>query len=118
MAALADAAHACAPWQCVSGMHVAICYSKGAASLCRQNASISLKGAPHVQLKIRTLVVSFYTMSIALLWFVKMQSCMSYVFTWYGMLPLQVCSSLPADDFVTARQIRALSTVWLAWSKM
>ena len=95
LAALADAARTCMPWQCPSGKHIAICYNKGAASLCRQNAAICLIIPPHVQLKIRTLVVTFYTMSIALLWFVKMQSCMSYVFTWYGMLPLQVCSSLP-----------------------
>ena len=59
-----------------------------------------------MQLKIRALVVTFYTMSIALLWFVKMQSCMSYVFTWYGMLPLQVCSSLPADKILPTRQVK------------
>lgn len=35
-----------------------------------------------VQLKIRTLVISFYTLSIALLWFVKMNACRSYCYTW------------------------------------
>lgn len=44
----------------------------------------------HVQLKIRILVIAFYTLSIALLWFVKLQACRSYCYTWYGMLPAQV----------------------------
>jgi hypothetical protein len=35
-----------------------------------------------VQFKIRTLVISFYTLSIALLWFVKMNACRSYCYTW------------------------------------
>ena len=35
-----------------------------------------------MQLKIRTLVISFYTLSIALLWFVKMSACRSYCHTW------------------------------------
>ena len=43
-----------------------------------------------MQLKIRILVVAFYTLSIALLWFVKLDACRSYCYTWYGMLPAQV----------------------------
>ena len=44
----------------------------------------------HTQFKIRILVIAFYTLSIALLWFVKIQACRSYCYTWYGMLPAQV----------------------------
>ena len=44
----------------------------------------------HVQFKIRILVIAFYTLSIALLWFVKLHACRSYCYTWYGMLPAQV----------------------------
>ncbi len=36
-------------------------------------------------------MIIFYTLSIALLWFVKPRGCRSFVYTWYGMLPLQVC---------------------------
>ena len=43
-----------------------------------------------MQFKIRLLVIAFYTLSIALLWFVKLQDCRSYCYTWYGMLPAQV----------------------------
>lgn len=39
-----------------------------------------------LQLRVRILVVTFYSLSIALLWFVKHQSCRSYVFTWCGLL--------------------------------
>ncbi|CAL5228579.1 g11737 [Coccomyxa viridis] len=46
-----------------------------------------------LQLKVRTLVVIFYTLSIALLWFVKPRGCRSFVYTWYGMLPLQVVTT-------------------------
>ena len=42
------------------------------------------------QLKVRSLVVVFYTLSIAALWFIKPRGCRSFVYTWYGMLPLQV----------------------------
>ena len=31
----------------------------------------------------------FYTLSIALLWYVRPRCCRSYIYTWYGMLPLQ-----------------------------
>ena len=37
-----------------------------------------------LQLRVRCLVVAGYTVSIALLWFVRPQSCRSYVFTWWG----------------------------------
>ncbi len=43
-----------------------------------------------VQLRVRLLVVAFYTLGIALLWYVKIHSCRSYMYTWYGLLPLQV----------------------------
>lgn len=36
-----------------------------------------------LQLRVRVLVVVFYTLSIALLWFVKEQTCRSYMFTWW-----------------------------------
>ena len=42
-----------------------------------------------MQLKIRTLVISFYTLSIALLWFVKMNACRSYCYTWCSAA--QIC---------------------------
>jgi hypothetical protein len=35
-----------------------------------------------LQLRLRVVVVAFYTLSIALLWFVKVRSCRSYVFSW------------------------------------
>jgi len=47
-----------------------------------------------MQFKIRLLVIAFYTLSIALLWFVKLQACRSYCYTWYGMLPAQVGSCM------------------------
>ena len=37
-----------------------------------------------LQLRVRCLVVAFYTLSIALHWFVKPNSCRSYAFTWCG----------------------------------
>ena len=37
-----------------------------------------------LQLRVRCLVVAFYTLSIALLWYVKPHSCRSCVFTWWG----------------------------------
>ncbi|CAL5228580.1 g11739 [Coccomyxa viridis] len=43
-----------------------------------------------LQFKIRILVIAFYTLSIALLWFVKLHACRSYCYTWYGMLPAQI----------------------------
>lgn len=43
-----------------------------------------------VQMRVRLLVVSFYTLAIALLWYVKNHTCRSYMYTWYGLLPLQV----------------------------
>lgn len=47
-----------------------------------------------VQLRVRLLVVGFYTLAIALLWYARLNSCRSYVYTWYGLLPLQVSHSL------------------------
>lgn len=35
-----------------------------------------------LQLRVRCLVVAFYMLSIALLWFVRPNSCRSYFFTW------------------------------------
>ena len=36
------------------------------------------------------MVVMFYTVSIAVLWYVRIRSCRSFAYTWYGLLPLQV----------------------------
>ncbi|EIE21255.1 alpha/beta-hydrolase [Coccomyxa subellipsoidea C-169] len=44
----------------------------------------------NLMLRVRLLVVAFYTLGIALLWYVKIHSCRSYMYTWYGLLPLQV----------------------------
>ena len=54
-----------------------------------------------MQCKIRILVIAFYTLSIALLWFVKLQACRSYCYTWYGMLPAQVGSYVPYHSSAT-----------------
>ena len=59
----------------------------------RGQAILTLRGLPRqehrmatlsvgLQLRVRVLVVAGYTVSIALLWFVRPQSCSSYVFTW------------------------------------
>lgn len=42
-----------------------------------------------LHLRLRCIVVAFFMVSIALLWFVRMQSCRSYLETWTGMLPVQ-----------------------------
>ena len=42
-----------------------------------------------LHLRLRCIVVAFFMVSIALLWFVRMQSCRSYIETWTGMLPVQ-----------------------------
>ena len=43
-----------------------------------------------LHLRLRCIVVAFFIFSLALLWFVKMRSCQSYIETWAGMLPVQV----------------------------
>jgi hypothetical protein len=43
-----------------------------------------------LQLRVRLLVVAFYILGIALLWYVRVHDCRSYMYTWYGLLPLQV----------------------------
>ncbi|BDA51087.1 hypothetical protein COCOBI_17-3070 [Coccomyxa sp. Obi] len=42
------------------------------------------------------LVVLFYTYAIVMLWYVRVHSCRSYIYTWYGLLPLQVVESAAA----------------------
>ncbi|BDA51092.1 probable phospholipase A1-Igamma1, chloroplastic at C-terminar half [Coccomyxa sp. Obi] len=50
----------------------------------------------HLQLRVRMLVVAFYTLAIALLWFVRIHTCRSYMYTWYGLLPLQLVETAAA----------------------
>jgi hypothetical protein len=53
-----------------------------------------------MQLRIRLTVVSYYVVGIALLWYVRVHSCRSYFYTWYGLLPLQVRSLSHTHCFV------------------
>ncbi|CAL8466200.1 g5736 [Coccomyxa elongata] len=50
----------------------------------------------HLMLRIRLLVVAFYTLAIALLWFVRIETCRAYMDTWYGLLPLQLVETAAA----------------------
>ncbi|CAL8466201.1 g5737 [Coccomyxa elongata] len=50
----------------------------------------------NTQLRVRLLVVAFYTLAIPLLWYVRINSCRSYMYTWYGLLPLQVVETAAA----------------------
>ncbi|BDA51093.1 hypothetical protein COCOBI_17-3130 [Coccomyxa sp. Obi] len=50
----------------------------------------------NLSLRVRLLVVAFYTLVIPLLWYVRINSCRSYMYTWYGLLPLQVVETAAA----------------------
>lgn len=67
---------------------------KSQRALTEAHGSAACSNDPNIvfcsQLKVRTLVIMFYTLSIALLWYVRPRCCRSYIYTWYGMLPLQV----------------------------
>lgn len=43
-----------------------------------------------LHMRLRVAVVVFFALSITLLWFVKYNSCRSYIQTWAGILPVQV----------------------------
>jgi hypothetical protein len=55
--------------------------------------------------RLRVSVVVYFALSITLLWFVRYQSCRSYIQTWAGMLPVQV-------GYLRTRRSRRL--VWQA----
>lgn len=42
-----------------------------------------------LHIRLRLMVVLFFALSFVLLWFVRSNSCRSYITTWGGMLPLQ-----------------------------
>ncbi len=42
-----------------------------------------------LHIRLRLTVVLFFAFSFVLLWFVRSNSCRSYITTWGGMLPLQ-----------------------------
>ncbi len=48
----------------------------------------------YVQLRVRLLVVAHYTLGMGMLWYVRVHSCRSYLYTWFGALPLQVSHTL------------------------
>jgi hypothetical protein len=43
-----------------------------------------------LHLRLRLTIILFFAFSFALLWFVRSNTCSSYLTTWGGMLPLQV----------------------------
>ncbi|CAL8466198.1 g5734 [Coccomyxa elongata] len=49
-----------------------------------------------LQLRVRFRVLTFYTYATALLWYVRIHSCRSFMYTWYGLLPLQVVETAVA----------------------
>jgi len=47
-----------------------------------------------VQLRLRTLVMAFFTLCLVLLWLVQPRlSCASFQFSWLGLMPMQVLLS-------------------------
>ena len=43
------------------------------------------------QLRLRTVLMIFYTLCLVLLWYVAARNCTSPQFTWMGIMPMQVC---------------------------
>ncbi|KAK9902044.1 hypothetical protein WJX75_002353 [Coccomyxa subellipsoidea] len=67
-------------------------------------AYLILRGLPYTQykmgnlmvrlhLRLRLTIILFFAFSFALLWFVRSNTCSSYLTTWGGMLPLQVVTT-------------------------
>ena len=57
-----------------------------ASCRCALNNVVSLAQ----QLRLRTVLMIFYTLCLVLLWFVAPDNCASAVFTWMGIMPMQV----------------------------
>ncbi|DBA97089.1 hypothetical protein WJX77_003952 [Trebouxia sp. C0004] len=51
-----------------------------------------------LQLRLRTTVMTFFGLSLILLWIVKLNSCASFQFSWLGLTPMQVV--MTANAFV------------------
>lgn len=43
-----------------------------------------------LQLRLRVIVMVFYTLCLVMLWLVRSQSCASFEFAWLGIMPMQV----------------------------
>ena len=43
-----------------------------------------------LQLRLRAIVMTFFGLSLILLWIVKLNSCASFQFSWLGLTPMQV----------------------------
>ena len=43
-----------------------------------------------LQLRLRVIVMVFYTLCLVSLWLVRSQSCASFEFAWLGIMPMQV----------------------------
>ncbi|KAL3155626.1 hypothetical protein ABBQ38_010824 [Trebouxia sp. C0009 RCD-2024] len=47
-----------------------------------------------LQLRLRTVLMTFYTLCLVLLWYVASHNCASPQFTWMGIMPMQVVTSV------------------------